>query len=129
MMERSKIQAWSKVALIAGGVLILVGTLVGALVMSGAVHAASAGFVHAYFGDTTAMMAFWMVVTGLIAGRLVLLSAFHVHTKRQVAPWGAAAIVVGILSLVAVGGFVIGALAAVAGGTLALVAAHAAPAA
>lgn len=129
MIDRSRIQRWSKLCLVVGGVLILVGGLAGALVVNDATHDAATGILHTAALDGRAwMMPFWMVVVGVFASRLVLLSAFHVHAKRQVALWGGAAIAVGLLSLLVVGGFVVGALAAIGGGALALVAGRAAQA-
>ena len=125
MIVRTKIQNWGLLSLITGGILILAGSLVGSLLMglaSGGNDLRMSGMVHANLNDGwRLMMPFWMVIVGIFAGRIVLLAAFHVHTKRQTASWSIAAIVVGALSLLIVGGYVIGAVAAIAGGALALV--------
>lgn len=123
MTDRSEVRTWSFLALLVGGVLIVVGGAMGALMMGAwGWTGTMAGMMDAYGAPRWgAWMAWWMGGVGILTGGVVLAAAYHVHRARGVAPWGVAAIVAGALSLFARGGYVLGAVAAIAGGALALV--------
>lgn len=127
MSERSDLRTWSFLALLIGGVLILAGAFMGSSMMGswggmgmgmGSMGSMMNAYAPAGWGS---MMAWWMVLVGLVTGGLVLLAAYHVYREREVAIWSVVAIVAGALSLFAMGGWILGAVLAIVGGALALV--------
>lgn len=121
MAERTELRTWSFLALLVGGILILVGGLMGSLMM-GASGWMGMMPMSVYMDDPwISTMAWWMGLVGAIAGGLVLFAASEVRRDRNARAWGAVAIVAGALSLFAMGGFMVGAIAAITGGALALV--------
>lgn len=121
MTNERELRSWSFVSLLVGGVLIVVGGLMGATMM-GSGWMPMAGMMGSAMGDAwLADMAWWMGGVGVASGAVVLLAASRVYRARDMASWGVVAIVAGAFSLFAMGGFVLGAFAAIAGGALALV--------
>jgi hypothetical protein len=125
MSERSDVRTWSFLCLLIGGILILVGGLMGAFMMGtwGWTGMMSmSGMMDAYTGTGwSTTMAWWMGIIGFASGSLVITSAYQVYRQQETVRWGVIAIVAGALSLFAMGGYVIGAIAAIAGGALALI--------
>lgn len=68
---------------------------------------------------------FWMPFWGLVTGAVMIVGAFRVRSSAAAAmPWGVAVLVASGLSLLAMGGFVIGAALGVVGGALSVAAAR-----
>ena len=63
-----------------------------------------------------------MIVIGVISGAIIVLSAVMMSSRPSESPkWGVIVLVFSILSLFGMGGFLIGAVLGIAGGTLAIV--------
>lgn len=127
MSDDTSVNTWSFVSLLVGSLLILVGSVMGALMMGvwgtwGMPMAGMMGeYMSSYVGDGwTSSMAWWMAAWGILTGGLVLAAAVHVRSGREAQTWAIIAIVAGVLSLLAMGGYVVGAVAAIVGGALAL---------
>lgn len=128
MDDDTTIRTWSFVALLSGSLLILVGSLTGAFMMGawgawGMMPMAGmmGEYMSSYVGDGWASsMAWWMAAWGILTGGLVLAAALQVRSGRESQTWAVIAIVAGVLSLFALGGYVVGAVAAIVGGALAL---------
>lgn len=124
MAERTEIRAWSFLSLLIGGILIVVGGLMGSLMMGTYGWRGMAPFgsmMEPYVGDAWLVgMSWWMGGVGLVTGGFVLVAAYQVYRVRGIAFWSTIAIVAGALSLFAMGGYVLGAIAAIAGGALGL---------
>lgn len=116
MTDRTTMLQWANVAGLVGGILILLG---GALM----------ALMAPLWGGTSWMMggaapwwnSAWLVplgVWGLVTGAVTLLAAMRVEREPRLA--GMAMIAAGALSLPAMGGFMLGALAAILGGAFAL---------
>lgn len=125
MADRSELRTWSFLSLLVGGILIVVGGLLGPLMM-GTVGWVGAmpmnGMMNAYAGDAwVASAAWWMGGVGIITGAFVLIAAYNVNRGRDRPLWSTIAIVAGALSLFAMGGYMLGAIAAITGGVLGLV--------
>lgn len=126
MDNDTTLRTWSFVSLLVGSLLILVGSLAGALMMGvwgGWMPMAGmmGEYMSNYVGTGWATnMAWWMGAWGLLTGGLVLAAAVHVRAARETQTWAIIAIVAGVLSLFAMGGYVVGAIAAIVGGALAL---------
>lgn len=123
-MAENELRTWSFLGLLIGGILILAGGLMGALMMGayGWMGAAPmSSMMGSYASDAwVANVSLWMGGVGLLTGGLVLLAAHQVYRNRETRLWSVVAIVAGALSLFAMGGFVVGAVAAIAGGALGL---------
>lgn len=115
-------------SLLAGGVLILVGGL-GMGTMMNYWGSGMMGGMMGYAPSATwlAGMAWWMIGVSLVTGILVLLAAYNIRNGRDSTLWGTLAIVAGALSLLAMGGWILGAAASILGGALALAHKPAAP--
>lgn len=127
MAETNDLRTWSFVALLVGGTLILVGALMSLFMMGfwGAwpwmsMSGMMGGYPTNYGGGGWTAMAWWMGAWGAITGSLVLIAAARMRADRDTLTWGIIAIVAGALSLLAMGGFIVGAIAAIVGGALAL---------
>lgn len=123
MADRTELRTWSFLALVVGGVLILVAGLMGMLMMGawgGMGMGSMSSMMNAYMPAGWAAMTWWMGGIGLVTGGLVLVSAYHVYREREVGLWSVVAIVAGALSLLAMGGWIVGAASAITGGALAL---------
>lgn len=124
MAERTELRTWSFVSLLIGGILIAVGGLVGSLTMGPGGwmgRMSMRGPMSGYVDDAWLNgMAWWMGGVGLVTGALVLIAAYHVHHRREAGGWSVVAIVAGTLSLFAMGGYLVGAIAAIVGGALAI---------
>ena len=128
MSEDTSVNTWSFVSLLVGSILILFGSIAGALMMGvwgawGMMPMAGmmGEYMSNYVGDGwTSTMAWWMAAWGIVTGGLVLAAALHVRSGREAQTWAVIAIVAGVLSLFAMGGYVVGAIAAIVGGALAL---------
>lgn len=62
----------------------------------------------------------WSGLLSLLAASLVFTAAFRIRAGSEERAWGVVAIVAGALSIFAMGGYVVGTLASVVGGVLAL---------
>lgn len=119
---------WAFTAGVVGGALIVVGALVGPAMMvlmmgGGSFPQPMMRGMGGATGDWIPSAALAMGAWGLIMGGLVLVAALRVRARPDEAlPWGVIMIVAGSLSLLAMGGFLVGAVAAVAGGALAVAA-------
>ncbi|MFA5860058.1 MAG: hypothetical protein WDA16_00035 [Candidatus Thermoplasmatota archaeon] len=123
-MTTTKNQDLSFVLLLVGGLLILVGGLAGVLMMttfwpsmSGMMGGMMGGAWNA--GWTTGMV-WWMGGISLVTGAFVLLAAYHVRLGRETRLWSMIGIAAGAVSLLAMGGYIVGAIAAIVGGAFAL---------
>ena len=66
-------------------------------------------------------MFFGMSIIGVVSGVLVLVGALMLYNRpREVSTWGIVVLVLSVFSLLAMGGFFIGAVLGVVGGLLAL---------
>jgi hypothetical protein len=122
------LRTWSYASLLAGGLLIVVVALAGAAAMGlGATVTPWSVLVEngvpsyvtpAWF----VALAWWMGAVGIVTGAMVLYGAWRLrrHPEDALAA-GTLGIVGGALSLLAMGGWMIGAALAIAGGALALV--------
>lgn len=125
MREPDQIRSWAFVSLLAGGVLIALSGLLGAF-MVGSTGWFGAMPMVGMMGDYGPSAwgqgaAWWMSGVGLVAGGLVLAASYHVRHMRNSASWSIVAIVAGAASLLGMGGYVVGALAAIVGGVLGLI--------
>lgn len=117
VMTRQDLLQWSFVSLLVGGVLIIAGGVMGGVLMGGygmgMVGNAPVGGFGPFFG--------WLTAWAFVTGAVVLVAAFRVRIHpAEAGTWGVAAIVAGALSFLGMGGFFIGAAAAIAGGVMAL---------
>lgn len=127
MATNNEYRTWSFLALLIGGVLILAGALMGSVMMLAwgqgtgmmPMFGAMPGYANAAWWNAATG---WMVAVGLASGALVLVAALRVREARGTATWGAVAVAAGAVSLFAMGGFVIGAVSAIAGGAFAILA-------
>lgn len=121
MRMAEDMRTWSFISLLIGGILILSGGLMGATMMGWG----GWGMMDMMDGGTpigwVSTMAWWMGIIGVVTGAAALVAAAMVYRGQDLATWGIVGIVAGALSLLAMGGYVIGAIAAIAGGALALV--------
>jgi len=115
---------WAYASLLAGGILIVIGG-VGVALMMGFTGMMGYGMMGNYASYMTtnwfAGMAWWMGLIGLATGGIVLFAAYRLRqdpTDRATA--GTLGIIGGALSLLAMGGWVVGASLAILGGALAL---------
>lgn len=86
----------------------------------GAWRGGMGGMMAPYAQDGSAILGGWVLVARVATGAAVLLAAFRVRAGRDAAASGGIAIVAGALSLLAMGGFFVGALTAIAGGAVAI---------
>lgn len=112
-------------SLLAGGLLILVGGVGAALMMDAWSGMMNDGMMGGYASYMTtnwfAGMAWWMGLIGLATGAIVLYAAYRTRQPNaDRTTTGTLAIVAGTLSLLAMGGWVLGAVLAVVGGALAI---------
>lgn len=109
-----------------GGVLILVGGLGMTMMMAPLSGGMMGGMMGPYandaaYGWATGFWPWWMLGVGVVSGALVLYAATRMRTRPDEGTRaGILAIVGGALSLLAMGGFLLGAIAAIVGGALAL---------
>lgn len=128
-MEReTDLLVWSFVGLLTGGILILVGGVAGVGMMGFGGYGMGMG--HMTWTGTPAPVSWgwWMGIWGFLTGATAIVAAVNVRARRNVATWGTVGIVTGALSLLAMGGFFVGALATITGGALALAASGTRPA-
>lgn len=116
---------WAYACLVAGGVLIIVGGLGSAMMIGTWSGMMGVGMMGAYGNYMTQTwfsgMAWWMGVIGLVAGSAVLLAAYLLARHRADAKTVATlAIAGGAVSLLAMGGWLIGAVLALVGGFVTL---------
>jgi hypothetical protein len=73
------------------------------------------------FGWPLAMLSSFALI-GIVAGCLVIVGAIMLHrTPRDRVSWGIVILLFSVISLVSMGGFLLGALAGIVGGVLAIV--------
>lgn len=116
---------WAYASLLAGGILIVVGALAGALMMGTVGGMLGFGMMGNYGSFMTnngfVGAAWWVGLIGLVTGAIVLYAAFRLRQEpNDRTTVGTLAIVGGVLSLLALGGWVLGAALAILGGALAL---------
>lgn len=125
MGEPDQTRTWAFLSLLAGGVLIALSGLVWAYVVGSAGWLIAMPMSRMMGGDEPSVWglgaAWWMSGVGLVTGGLVLVAAHHVRHMRNAASWSIVSIVAGSASLLAMGGYVAGALSAIVGGVLGLV--------
>jgi len=114
---------WSFVSLLVGGVLILVGGIGMPLMMGGFGFGTPMSSMMGGYGYAPGWgaWAWWMITISLVSGAVVLVAASRVrldHRSRRMG--GILGIVGGAVSLLAMGGWIIGAVASIIGGALAL---------
>lgn len=124
MAERREFETLSFLGLVIGGILILVGGLMGALYMNawgwgGMMSNGMMGTPAASGGQGATN--WWFGGLGLLTGVVILIASSRIYAQRDVGTWSVVAIAAGALSVFAMGGFMIGAAAAIVGGALALV--------
>lgn len=123
--DPSSTSNWAYASLLAGGILIVVGGFVGAWMMGPFAGMMGYGMMgdHApYMGwSWSAGAAWWMGVLGFVTGGIVLYAAYRLrHDASDRTTAGTLGIVGGALSLLAMGGWIVGAALAILGGALAL---------
>lgn len=129
-MDTQQSTQWSLVLLLVGGILILVGGFAMTLMMGGFGFWMPMSSMMAPFGytPTRGSWTWWMLGISLVSGALVLVAASRLRisdaSRRQA---GILGIIGGALGLLAMGGWLIGAVAAIVGGALALTTPPAAP--
>lgn len=120
----ANLRSWAYASLLTGGLLILVGGLAGGLMMGifgGMMGSGMMGGAPGWMSSTWATaMAWWMGAVGVVTGSLVLYAAARVRAHPADSVAGTLAIVGGALSLLAMGGWVVGAILAIVGGALSL---------
>lgn len=124
MSETEQLRIGAFVTLLTAGILIALGGLMGPFMFgaTGWNGAMPMGDMMGGYGPSTrAGAAWWMSGAGLVTGALVIVAAFQVRHRRNATAWSVVAIVAGAASLLAMGGFVVGALAAIVGGALGLI--------
>lgn len=123
MSGTDQTKTWAFASLLTGGILLVAGALAAALMFGtpGWHGATPMGGMMNGGSMWRQGVAWWMSGVGLVAGALVLAAATQLRRAHKSAEWSIVAIVAGALSLFMMGGFVVGALAAVIGGVLGLV--------
>lgn len=117
-MTSSDTRAWSFALLLAGGVLILLGGATSGWMMGAGWH--MGWMMGGYVPSVPLGFAWWTLAWGLATGAAVLVAAVRVRDARDTTTWGIVAVVAGALSLLAMGGWLLGALASIVGGALAI---------
>lgn len=113
----------ASVCALVGGVLIIAGSLMGVVMMSSfGIYGGMGGWMMGGYAPTSLLGAgVWMGAWGLATGAVVVVGALRLRDPATpVTGWGVAVVSAGALSLLAMGGFVIGAVLAILGGALAL---------
>lgn len=125
--DKPSLRQWAFFAGLAGGVLILVGTFTLALFIT-VFHLLGDGnpdiwfLADGNFPEAPLAVSLW----GLVSGGMVLVGALRLKERDEVSALpGASMLVGGLLSFFALGGFLVGGLAAIAAGVMAIVAANA----
>lgn len=127
MASQSDLLQWSFLSLLVGGALIVAGGVMGAGMAvwmgmgdgrwMGGMMGPGYGVDGMFFSIMMAAMAAWALLTGA----LVLVAAWRLRVEPARAGfWGVVALVAGALSLLGMGGWMIGSVAALVGGGLAL---------
>lgn len=117
---------WAYASMLAGGLLIIVGGVAGATMMGFFDDAMSDGWMMGDAGpmmraDWVMGMAWWMATVAVLTGGVILYAAYRLRQGGNGAAFaGTIAIVAGALSLLAMGGWLIGAILAILGGALAI---------
>ncbi len=119
---------WAFILALVGGILILVGGFSGLLFMGFGSMGGGWGMMPMMGGYNPGSgwfwgMGLWMGFWGIAAGVVTIVAAVRFRTTPSAAgTWGIVAIVAGAVSLLGMGGYFIGAAAAIAGGALAVTA-------
>lgn len=122
-MNRPVLLFWSFVAGLVGGILIIVGAFVMTMMMAmmGGMMGMMPMTDHSMgMGGMMDSMGLWMIVWAGFLGAVILVGALQVRSGKSVLPWGIALIVAGVLSFPTMGGFLVGAVATISSGVLAL---------
>lgn len=122
LASRNEFLRWAFIASLVGGVLILAGgALMALIILMGVMMGGAMGMMLGQ--GMFLMMAVGMGLWGLLTGGLVIAGALALRKRpANPTPWGITILAAGSLSLLTMGGFLIGAVAAIVGGVLALVA-------
>lgn len=123
--DRERLMQWAFVAGLVGGVLILAGAFTLALMMTFvSLFWPAPAHAPAWFSPGAfPVFAVFLGVWGLAAGALVIYAAARLRGNvGDPMPWGIGMIGGGVLSFLAMGGFLLGGLAAIVGGVLAVAA-------
>lgn len=118
---------WSFVAGLVGGILIIVGSLFMVFMMSlmGGMMGTMPMMDPSYSmstGSWWSTMGLWMIVWAGVLGALILVGALQIRSGKNLLAWGTVLIIAGVLSFPIMGGFLVGGLATIASGVLALIA-------
>lgn len=117
-MNRPVLLHWAFISALAGGILVLVGGLGMPLMM------AMMGPMDMMGGGPSmpSSMPWLMAAWSLMTGGVVILGGVQLRTadQRQAFAWGITVLVAGALSFLAMGGFIVGGVASVAAGVMAL---------
>lgn len=126
--QKNELLNWSYVLTLVGAALIIAGGVVGAIMMSvwtwnGSPMMGAMGMMG-YYGAGTwpSWMPTWVAVWSVAIGAVLAFAAGRINAAQSAAAWGVVVIVAGALSFFAMGGFMLGGLAAIIGGSLAVVA-------
>lgn len=123
MQEGNELLNWSYTLTMVGAALIVAGGLAAGTVMYAWSWGGSPmmGMMGYYgFADWPNWMPLWIAGWSVITGGVVAFAAGRIHVGTSPAGWGLLAVIGGALSLFAMGGFMLGALAAIIGGSLAI---------
>lgn len=119
----SSLRTWAVVGLLVGGILVLTGAFLSVVVMGSVgwsgMMGGMMGGAYSPAGGWSAWT-WWIGGVGVVTGALLLLAAQRVNRGGDAKVWGVVGIAAGAVSLTAMGGFMLGALAGIVGGALAV---------
>jgi hypothetical protein len=123
-MNRPILLYWSFIIGLIGGILILLGSVLMTFMMSfmGGMMVMMPDVQMEAMGGGFMGMGSWMLVVGALTSTVILIGATQVRDGKGPIGWGVAMVIAGVLSYLVMGGLLVGGLAAVAAGVLALVA-------
>lgn len=122
-MTNADLRNYSYASLLAGGLIVLVVSLADALMMGfwgGSMPSGMMGWMNDSATGWFATMAWWMGGIGVVTGGIVLYAAYRVRSDADPTTAGTLGIVGGALSLLAMGGWIVGAALSILGGALAI---------
>lgn len=126
-VNRPLLLHWSFVTGLIGGILIVLGTVFMVLMMAmmggmmGMMMPMMQGSMQGMSGWFVGM-GVWMLLWAAILGTVAMVGALRIRTTPAPLGWGIALVVAGVLSFPVMGGFLVGGLATMASGVLAIAA-------